>query len=55
MIAAQGANCLIEIDGGVSIENAAELVSSGADVLVAGNSVFNAPDPKEAIWALTEV
>lgn len=54
MIAEQGAHCLIEIDGGVSIENAAELVSSGADVLVAGNSVFNAPDPKEAIWALTE-
>jgi ribulose-phosphate 3-epimerase len=53
MIAARGANCLIEIDGGVGQNNAAELVKHGADVLVAGNSVFNAKDPAEAIAALS--
>ncbi len=52
MITARGANCLIEIDGGVGQTNASELVRHGADVLVAGNSVFNAKDPVGAITAL---
>ena len=42
-------NTLIEIDGGVNTQNAAELFDAGADVLVAGSAVFNAPDPEEAI------
>ena len=53
LIAARGASCLIEVDGGVGQANAAELVEQGADVLVAGNSVFNAKDPMAAIVALT--
>ena len=40
---------LIEIDGGVNTENAAEHFAAGADVLVAGSAVFGAPDPEEAI------
>ena len=40
---------LIEIDGGVNTSNAADLFEVGADVLVAGSAVFNAPDPEEAI------
>ena len=36
---------LIEIDGGVSNQNALKLIQAGADVLVAGNAVFSAPDP----------
>ena len=40
---------LVEIDGGVNTENAAELFAAGADVLVAGSAVFGAPDPEEAI------
>ncbi len=40
---------LIEVDGGVSLKNAKDLVAAGADVLVAGNAVFKAPDPKQAI------
>ncbi len=55
MITARGSNCKIEIDGGVGQENAAELVEHGADVLVAGNSVFNAKDPLAAITALSNV
>ncbi len=55
MIAAAGSGCLIEVDGGVGQDNAGELVQQGADVLVAGNSVFNAKDPNAAITALSEV
>lgn len=40
---------LIQVDGGVGLENAQELVRAGADVLVAGNAVFKAPDPLRAI------
>ena len=43
---------LIEIDGGVNIQNADDIKKAGANVLVAGNSVFNAPDPKQAIEQL---
>ena len=48
----KGANTLIEIDGGVTLENAADLVRAGADVLVAGNTVFAANDPMATIAAL---
>ena len=48
----RGLNVLIEIDGGVTVENAAEIMSAGADVLVAGNTVFSAPDPIEVISQL---
>jgi ribulose-phosphate 3-epimerase len=40
---------LIEIDGGVNITNAPLLLSAGADILVAGNFVFSAPDPLQTI------
>lgn len=43
---------LIEIDGGVTIENARELLKEGADVLVAGNFVFSSNNPKEIISEL---
>lgn len=45
----RGLNTLIEIDGGVSTQNAHELFAAGTDVLVAGTAVFGAPDPEEAI------
>jgi ribulose-phosphate 3-epimerase len=47
-----GSNTLIEIDGGVTENNAAALVKAGADVLVAGTTVFKAADPKAMIVAL---
>ena len=43
---------LIEVDGGVTLGNAPEILRAGADVLVAGNTVFGAPDPKAAIAQL---
>lgn len=55
IITQAGASTLIEIDGGVTLENAAFIVEAGADVLVAGNTVFSAPSPVEAIKRLKEV
>jgi ribulose-phosphate 3-epimerase len=45
---------LIEVDGGVDINNAAKLVEAGANVLVAGSSVFSSADPLAAIAALKQ-
>ncbi|HEX4375251.1 MAG TPA: ribulose-phosphate 3-epimerase [Puia sp.] len=47
-----GLNVLIEIDGGVTLENAAAIIHAGANVLVAGNTVFSSPDPKKVISQL---
>ncbi|MBK6930852.1 MAG: ribulose-phosphate 3-epimerase [Saprospirales bacterium] len=46
------AKTLIEIDGGVGLQNAETLLQAGADVLVAGSSVFGAKDPVATISAL---
>ena len=54
MIIASGSNALIEIDGGVDFETAALLKEAGADVLVAGNTVFSHPSPTEAIAKLKQ-
>ena len=43
---------LIEVDGGVTLGNAPDLIQAGADVLVAGNTVFKSADPKATIAAL---
>ncbi len=48
----QNANVLIEIDGGVTLDNASEIIAAGADVLVAGNTVFGSTSPTETITAL---
>ena len=42
-------DCHIEIDGGVGLQNAEVILQAGADVLVAGSSVFNAENPTKAI------
>ncbi|MNY19083.1 Ribulose-phosphate 3-epimerase [compost metagenome] len=46
---------LIEIDGGVGVANAGALLQAGADVLVAGSSVFAAADPTQSIADLKAV
>lgn len=50
-----GADTLIEIDGGVTSDNAAQLVQAGADVLVAGSFVFKSKDPMQTIADLKKV
>ena len=47
--------CMIEIDGGVTDQNAAQLISSGADVLVAGSHVFKSDNPLEKIKILKRI
>lgn len=49
LILNRNANTLIEIDGGVTDENAVELINSGADVLVAGSYIFKSEDPSKTI------
>jgi ribulose-phosphate 3-epimerase len=51
-IESRGLNTLIEIDGGVTLDNAQSLFNAGADVLVAGNTVFSAENPKATISQL---
>jgi ribulose-phosphate 3-epimerase len=55
MIDERNLNVLIEIDGGVTIENAATIINAGADVLVAGNTVFKSADPKATIKTLKSI
>lgn len=55
MIACSDASVLIEVDGGVNLVNAPLLRRAGADVLVAGNSVFKSPDMIKAIHQLKHV
>ena len=52
MIEDQGLHTLIEVDGGVNLQNAAALYEAGADILVAGNAVFKSEDPEETIRIL---
>lgn len=47
-----GSGALIEVDGGVNFENRDALVSAGADILVAGSTVFKNPNPVEAVRLL---
>ena len=49
LILSNNATALIEVDGGVNLENASKLFEYGADVLVAGNAVFNSEHPEKTI------
>lgn len=55
MIDNHGANVEIEVDGGINLETGRLAVDAGADILVAGNFVFKAPNPKQAITDLTNL
>lgn len=52
LILASNSTALIQIDGGVNIDNAQKLFEAGADVLVAGNAVFSSEDPERTIELL---
>ncbi len=55
MITETNSSALIEIDGGVTLENAPAIVKAGADVLVAGNTVFKSKDPLATISSLKRI
>lgn len=54
MIAEAGTECIVEIDGGISAANAAEVFEAGVDVVVAGSAVFCAEDPEAEIVKILE-
>jgi len=55
LIDEKGLNVKIEIDGGVTLENAKAIVEAGADVLVAGNTVFGSANPIQTIQQLKKI
>lgn len=55
LILARKSSALIEIDGGVDLKNAAKLIKAGADVFVAGNTVFSSANPAQTISLLKKV
>lgn len=55
MITESGANTMIEIDGGVNLDNAGGIIEAGCDVLVAGNTVFSSDNPTETIKNLKNI
>ena len=52
LITQKNTNTLIQIDGGVTLLNAPEILAAGADVLVAGNTVFKSENPTQTIASL---
>ena len=55
MITERGIATKIEIDGGVTLDNAQAIVNAGGDILVAGNTVFKSKDPKATIAQLKKI
>jgi ribulose-phosphate 3-epimerase len=55
LITAKKSSALIEVDGGVTLENASSIIQAGADVLVAGNTVFASSSPIETIKQLKSI
>lgn len=55
LISSSGSRALIEVDGGINATTGAAVAAAGADVLVAGNAVFTAPDPIEEINRLASI
>jgi len=55
LIDSTGKDILLEIDGGVNLENIEDIKKAGANVIVAGNTIFKAPDRKEMIEKLRNI
>jgi ribulose-phosphate 3-epimerase len=55
LILKKGYETKIEVDGGVTLENAKQIVDAGADILVAGNTVFGSKDPIGTIDILSNI
>ena len=55
MLTERNPDCKIEVDGGVTLENAQKLARSGADIFVAGNTVFSSENPERTIELLTDI
>jgi ribulose-phosphate 3-epimerase len=51
----RGLSCLIEVDGGIKVENAARVAAAGAEVLVSGSGIFSTPDYRATIASMRRV
>ena len=54
MIERNNSNALIEVDGGVNVDNMKDIINAGADAVVAGNAVFKSENPEETIQKLKQ-
>jgi ribulose-phosphate 3-epimerase len=54
MIDQCGSHALLEVDGGVKVENAAEIIAAGADILVSGSAIFDSPDYASTMKAMRQ-
>jgi ribulose-5-phosphate 3-epimerase (EC 5.1.3.1) len=54
MITDAGLNCEIEVDGGINLDNVREVVTAGADIIVAGSAIFNTPNIDETVKAFRQ-
>ena len=54
MIERAGSRALLEVDGGVKVENAAQIVQAGADILVSGSAIFSSRDYGATIKAMRQ-
>lgn len=55
LILSKNLNTLIEVDGGVTLDNISQLKQSGADAFVAGSAIFNSENPKETIQRMKNI
>ena len=55
LILTKKSKCEIQVDGGVNMKNAKELVKNGAEILVAGNYIFKSNNPHEKINLLKKI
>ncbi|MCX6305764.1 MAG: ribulose-phosphate 3-epimerase [Bacteroidetes bacterium] len=55
MIASHQLSVMIEVDGGIDLQNAPVLIKEGVDILVAGNTIFASPDPRHVIHQLKNI
>jgi len=52
LIAARNPGCMLEVDGGIGLQNLRKIADAGADTFVIGSQIFEKPDPGEALRAL---
>ncbi len=55
MIDQSGFNIRLEVDGGVKVDNIADIAAAGADTFVAGSAIFNSPDYAETITKMRQM
>jgi ribulose-phosphate 3-epimerase len=55
LIFEKGSSSLVEVDGGVDLENSFQIIKSGGDILVAGNTVFSSQNPSQTISELKHI